>query len=527
MESTLSVKNFLTLSHPVGNTPSCPEDHPRISDVFRHHVTDPQHIAPYEVRGLPNYPGSSNLLYLPVDVYYSIKSLFHSLSHGDGEEIFDTSARLLGAPANLVSAGGFVAGYGVGFGFISISVLPFLPITYAVGAVLCVIEGVVDAISLKRQKDFEDTFDFEILSHLRDMVSDFDPLKSTEAIEKVTQLMNKDPESLIDLFGEDQFLQLKTLFNQIHQELLDDPYGADEILEKYHGPLEEIARVALLKNLNLLQQEFLQLNPDEVNKIYTKVLENNKEKSGEEIQKITFEKLRENLAIKKKKLARRIRPWMVGEASETISPLLRGLVSDDPEAIKEGLRLADDMHIQSKKKKIAHILGIIALVFAAASMITMMIACPVFLPFLLVGIATTFAIARAGVFSGSLDSRGWTFEPKKLPPEFIRNTIFKPEEPEELQQKFRHKIVNPLDYEYEIVEPDYTLRPEKMGPIPPSLFPSRVSEGSPELSRDARRVSQVRSSLQSSSPLERRSPYGGRSVHHLYIEAEPPPRRSF
>ena len=38
-----------------------------------HHVTDPDKIAPYEVAGFPNYPGSSNLLYLPTDLYYTIQ----------------------------------------------------------------------------------------------------------------------------------------------------------------------------------------------------------------------------------------------------------------------------------------------------------------------------------------------------------------------------------------------------------------------------------------------------------------------
>lgn len=72
------------------------------------------------------------------------------------------------------------------------------------------------------------------------------------------------------------------------------------------------------------------------------------------------------------------------------------------------------MHTQSKKKKLAHILGIIALVVAAASLIALAVTCPAAIPYILAGVAMTFALARAGVFAGTLESRGWTFEPKRF-----------------------------------------------------------------------------------------------------------------
>ena len=52
--------------------------------------------------------------------------------------------------------------------------------------------------------------------------------------------------------------------NQINKELEENPYDADLILKKYASPLEEIARLAVMKDLKHLEEEFLQLNPEEV-----------------------------------------------------------------------------------------------------------------------------------------------------------------------------------------------------------------------------------------------------------------------
>ena len=70
METNTSVndviQSFVLVPHLIpkeGDGSSTHENHLKIADVFRHHVTDPDKIAPYEVAGFPNYPGSSYLLY--------------------------------------------------------------------------------------------------------------------------------------------------------------------------------------------------------------------------------------------------------------------------------------------------------------------------------------------------------------------------------------------------------------------------------------------------------------------------------
>ncbi|MCB1109655.1 MAG: hypothetical protein KDK64_01630, partial [Chlamydiia bacterium] len=394
-------RDTLSREIPFGERPpSVHEDHMKVGEVFRQHVTDPTMIAPYEVPEFPNYPGTTNLLYIPSDLYHTLRSIYHAVRNRDQEEFSDATARLAGIPANLACATGYLMGYGLMFKIIPQSLSKVLPFLYAAGVALCIIEGGVHAWALNRQLNFEAEYDFDFLSNLRYLVSDYDPVKTTRAIRNMAKLVNEEPESLKQLYG-DQFEQVKQIFNQMHEELEDNPYDADLIIKKYASPLEEIARLATMKDLKHLEETFLQLNPNEVTAIHSKIVQQNPDKSPEEIQQLTHAKLKQELAKKKKNFARRVRPWMVSEASETISPILGGITLGDSEAIKEGLRLADDIHVQSQKKKIVHILGIIALVFAIASLVAMCVSCPASIPFILVGIATVFALGSYLIALGS------------------------------------------------------------------------------------------------------------------------------
>lgn len=385
---------------------------------------EPEAIHPYEGGAVSNYPGGSNIFYIPSDVYYTVGALVESIKHGDNEEVIDASTRLFGIPANIVSTGGTIASYGSAFGWIAHLPWYLTPITIIAGLLLCIVEGIVDIISLARQAFFEEKFDLEILSHLRNIVSDIEPKKTMDAIKALTKLVNEDPESLTKLLGADQAEIVKGLMNEIQEKVQEHPELLPTIINHYRPALQEVAKQFLIENLENIKSEFLQLSEYEEETIRAEVRENNPDMNQEELSALETKELEIASTIKKKKFARRVRPWMVQEANETINPLLRGIVKGDPEAIKEGLRLADDIHIQSKKKKLAHILGIIALVFAAASLIAMAFVCPATIPFILAGVAMSFALVRAGVFSGMLESRGWTFEPKKLLPESIRKRVF-------------------------------------------------------------------------------------------------------
>lgn len=378
----------------------------------------------YEGGASSNYAGGSNLLYIPSDVYYTMKALYDGVKQGEKEEIADASMRLIGIPMNFVSASGTIIGYGIGFGLIPKTALMFNPITMITGLILCIVEGIVDYVSLQRQFRFEKKFDFEFLSQLRNMVDYRDRRSASNAVRKINKIIAQDPDLLKRLVGAEQSEVIRNLMSEIQSEADKQPDLLPTILNHYRPALEEVGRLALIPNLQKLRDEYLHVNASEIMEICEKVSKKTGLK-GKELTDATFEELQRVSTNKKKKLARRIRPWMVDEANRTIDPLLKAIVKKDSEAILEGLRLSDDIYAQNAKKQLVHILGMVALTFAALSLIALAISVPHSIPFIIAGVAMTLALIRAGVFAGSLDSRGWTFEPQKMLPEFIRKRIFK------------------------------------------------------------------------------------------------------
>lgn len=404
---------------------------------------NPERINPYEGSAVSNYPGGTNVFYIPSDVYYTGKALVESIKHGDNEEILDASTRLFGIPANAISTGGTIASYGKVLGLIGHLPWYLTPITIIAGLILCVVEGLVDIFSLVRQNHFESKFDFELLSHLRNIVVDVEPNKTMEAIKGITKMVNEDPSAFESLVGKEQAEIIKKLLNEIHHKVEENPELLPTIVSHYRPALEEVATQLLVENLEKIKHDYLLITEYEKEQIEEDVRQKNPELSEKELLELQKSELEIASTIKKKKLARRVRPWMVEEANKTINPLLEGIANGETEAIHEGLKFVDDMHTQSKKKKLAHILGIIALVVAAASLIALAVTCPAAIPYILAGVAMTFALARAGVFAGTLESRGWTFEPKKILPDWIRKRIFSDPGPDvpEIKHTYQRVLV--------------------------------------------------------------------------------------
>lgn len=400
-------------------------------------------LTVYEGGAVSNYAGGSNLIYIPGDIYYTMKALIDGIKKGENEEITDAAMRLSGIPMNIISASGTIVGYGVGFGIIPKAAWFFSPITIITGLILCIVEGIVDYVSLRRQLRFEKKFDFEFLSQIRNMVDYQDEKSALNAIRKINKIIAEDPELLKRLVGAEQIEIVRNLMSEIQDEVDKQPHLLPTILNHYRPALEEVGRQALIPNLQRLRDEYLHVNAAEILDICEKISKKS-DLEGKKLTEAIFEELQTLSMNKKKKLARRIRPWMVDEANQTIDPLLKGIVKKDSEAILEGLRLADDIYVQNAKKQLIHILGVVALTFAALSLIAMAIGCPASIPYILAGVAMTIALVRAGIFAGTLDSRGWTFEPQKMLPEFIRKRIFKdtPRYPE-IKHRYQKGITPP------------------------------------------------------------------------------------
>jgi len=439
--------------------------HYGISRVFRRHVTDINKISPYESPAFSNYPGSSNLLYLPSDIYNSAKTLYRSIKDGDWEETQDASIRLVGAPANLLSAGGSIIEYGIGLHIIPAThiLAGLASFTYIFGVVLCTVEGIVDFFSLRREMNFVAKFDLNLLTKMKKLLEDFNPIESPKALKEVTALFNENPQKFEELFGKRQIQQISELFNKIEREVEATPLHYRKVLRKYAPAISEVTRHLMIDNLSKLQREYLELTPNEVRaqcEKTAKEFENTSVPMEKQLEHLE-EQLQSALNVKKKELARRVRPWMVDEANQKTVPILKGLMNNDPAALKEGLSFVKDIHIQTFKKTLVHVLGILALAIAAASIITLVVGCPVIIPYILIGIATAVGLLRMIAHTTTLDTRGWEIDLKALIPNFLKT---KPQEIEEENpyEKFRLNSSVPLNQSYLKIKHHYQLNQEAM-----------------------------------------------------------------
>ena len=224
-------------------------------------------LAVYEGGAVPNYAGGSNLLYLPSDTYYTVKAIYHSIKNCDYEEFTDATMRMIGIPMNFISAAGTIVGYGIGFGLIP-AIAVILPLTVIAGSILCIVEGIVDSISLSRQIDFEEEFDFELLSHLRNMVDYEDEKTAKNAVIKMNDYIEENPDSLARFVGEEQAEIIKNLMSEIQEEIEKNPELLPSILNHYRPALEEVSRQVLIPNLRSLRNDYLHVTASEIHDVY-------------------------------------------------------------------------------------------------------------------------------------------------------------------------------------------------------------------------------------------------------------------
>ena len=462
---------FLSLpSENQGGAPSTPQGATpqtnlqfNISKVFRRHVTDINKISPYESPAFSNYPGGTNLLYLPEDIYSSAKTLYKSLKDGDSEETHDASIRLLGAPANFISASGTLINYGVGLNLIPMKLIALIPFSYILGVVLCTVEGSLDIISLKREVRFCKRFDFDLLAKMNKLIQNFSPKESYKALKDINAKVQEHPKEFEKLFGKEQTNRIQKLFQNIKKEVDAKPLRYRKVLIKHAPALKEFSRHLLINNLVKLQRDYLELTPEEVMKVCQKTSKKFEGKTGTEQEQLEYleKKLHKTLNIKKKKLARRVRPWMVAEAGQKTIPLLEGLLNNTPKAIEESLNLCEDIHTQTQKKTFVHILGIVALLFAAISLVTLIVGCAPAIPYILIGIATTIALVRMIAYITALDTRGWKVDFQALLPNFLK-TKKTEEEKQELMDEFRTRQIVPMDQPYHRVKHFFKLDPKAL-----------------------------------------------------------------
>lgn len=189
-----------------------------------------------------------------------------------------------GIPANIISTGGTIASYGKAFGVVAHLPWYLTPITIIAGLVLCIVEGLVDIVSLVRQNYFEKNFDFELLSHLRYMAADIEPTKTIDAIKGITKLINEDSSTFKELLDNEQATIIQNLLNEIHRKVEEHPELLPTIVNHYRPALQEVSKHLLVANLMRIRHDYLLVTEHEKEHIEESVRVKNPELGIDELQ---------------------------------------------------------------------------------------------------------------------------------------------------------------------------------------------------------------------------------------------------
>ena len=369
----------------------------------------------YEPPKFPNYPGTSNILTIPYDLFQTARAAYRAAKSGDREEFAIATLRLSGIPANLASCVGCAMSYGIMFNLISSTLKLVLPILSGAGVALCLFETTVHGLGLFMQKKFEKTFHLSYLSDLQTLLYGGTPMEKYLTIKRLGKAAEKESPLFKEIFGE-QAEDVKSLFRDMKKELSLDSHNVEEIIRSYKVRLTEVARYSTATKLLSIYEHHLTLSKAE--------------RQGNQPEKLT---------LKAKALARRVFPFMVDEARIKIPEILialrgNGRSGEAELGLKEGLKLANDFRLESKKKKFLHAINISTYAVTISCSVVFCIACPVVVPIVLGTLATLLAIGAYGSVACASSRKGWKMDGKMMVPEFLRERLFKKKVDQEKKQ---------------------------------------------------------------------------------------------
>lgn len=208
-----------------------------------------------------------------------------------------------------------------------------------------------------------------------------------------------------------------------------DQFPSD-LKKRFNSPESE--KNSYIERLKNLQQTYLQISPESIDKIEADVKHKFPDRSPDEQQKIKERIVDGHLKKKKSDLIRRIDHWLADEIQENASQVLQDLQSSNPlksqEAQDKTAEIFKNIKTQSIKKFLIHAIGLAAVLIAVVGLILCCVHCPFFIPIILLMIGAGLSLTRYYLNLGFMNSKGWEFNSENCLPSFLKNTISHPEQ---------------------------------------------------------------------------------------------------
>jgi hypothetical protein len=131
--------------------------------------------------------------------------------------------------------------------------------------------------------------------------------------------------------------------------------------------------------------------------------------------------------MKKHELAHRVHPWLADRIEETLPQIQQGLQSQDPskraEAKETTAAILKNVKIQSQKKLLIHVIGLLAALITIAGLIAGCGACPFIIPFVILVVGGVLSLVRYYLQCGLMDVEGWNFSVANCIPEIVKKAF--------------------------------------------------------------------------------------------------------
>lgn len=376
----------------------------------------------YEGTSWTNVPGISNIIYAPYEAVLSIGALIRATSTQDDEAWMDASLRLAQQPFSFLGAiaSGAVTVLEIGVYFKSFQFQSFMPAVNAaasgLGLVLCAIELFFESLGIYRATSFQSSFYSTGSPKTPDFSQMQDPGELKEKLIKWARYTIDNPESMEQSLGT---ATTQAIVQQLHGFIADletngNGLSQTEFRAQTQNFLSQVKEKLVLADLKYLRQKYFSITPQGMERIDALARHRFPDLTGTELEEKKGDIATQIANRKASDLARRVQPWFVRELDEKLDPLIVKLSNADPQvraqAHTEATELLDLMDTQTKKKILAHVIGIIGIVIVAAGLIAGMTACPFLVPVVLLSIGGAIAVGRYYFSLGYWNSRGWHFE---------------------------------------------------------------------------------------------------------------------
>jgi hypothetical protein len=372
--------------------------------------------------GSNTLPAVTNILYSPANLYEGCLALRAARKIDDREGVVENGMRVFQNIFGFSNASMQLLLYSLQAGnYFEIFSHPWLPFvlypsgffSHAImvtGFIICVIEGVIEAIgliktSLFQRKIYQSEIE-EIKKNLNGKNLSADQLQTLRKVMDYPLLFGVRPSMK---FLVDRLTHLKKANS--------NPKETDQIINR-------IQKTVLLSQLKLMRKRYFQISPNKMGKIDEYVKQYLGRLPRQEQKDRTKRITATQLERKQAKLTRRVQPWLqeriAADLPKLITDLESGIPAREKAAIEKAEALFTNIKIQSDKKLLIHTLGMLAVLFTVAGLIAGCISCPFLVPLVILLCGTGLAIARGLTYSGSINLEGWNFSLSECLPECLK-----------------------------------------------------------------------------------------------------------